>query len=373
MKPADDGAPAGADRLDVSVRRHAGADAGWDEFVERAPGGHHVQTTRWAEVKRTVGWGAVRVEVRRRGELVGGLQMLLRRVGSLGAVGFVPRGPVIADGAGAGIVHVVLDTLEPLARSERVLHLKVQPPAGAEAIVATLRGRGYRPSATETAPTATVLVDLDRDLDDIFAAMRTNTRRNIRRAVRSGIVVRVGDRRDIGVLHALLRATARRQRFAPYPETYYEAMWDQFSPAGHAHLLVAEHGGEPVSALFVIAFRDTALYKIGGWSGEARDARPNALMHWSGIEWAKHAGHRWYDLEGIDLAAARAVSQGREPPDSSMDGVTRFKLGFGGDVVIFPPALNHPGKGLAGRALRELAPGLERLSPIAARMLGRRG
>jgi len=253
-----------------------------------------------------------------------------------------------------------------------VLHLKVQPPAGADHTVATLRGRGYRPSTMETAPTATVLVDLDRDRDDIFAAMRTNTRRNVRRALRSGIVVRVGDRGDIGVLHALLRATARRQGFAPYPEGYYTAMWDQFSPSGHAHLLIAELGGEPVSALLLIAFRDTALYKIGGWSGEARDARPNALMHWSGIEWAKHGGHRWYDLEGIDLTAARAIAAGRQPPESALDGVSHFKLGFGGEVVIFPPALNHTGRGLAGRALRELAPGLERLSPIAARMLGRR-
>jgi lipid II:glycine glycyltransferase (peptidoglycan interpeptide bridge formation enzyme) len=371
VKPPDADARAGGDRLDVAIKAHDGFDKDWDALVESAPSGHHVQTTRWAEVKHTVGWRAARVEVRRRGQLVGGIQVLLRRLPGLGSVGFAPRGPVIADEAGAGIVHVVLDRLEDIARAERVLHLKVQPPAGGEDMVATLRGRGWRESAVETAPTATVLVDLDRDSDQIFAAMRTNMRRNVRRAVKSGVVVRVGTRADIAVLHGLVRATARRQRFAPYPERYYESMWDLFSPTGHAHLLVAERDGTPISAVLLIAFRDTALYKIGGWSGDAREARPNALMHWTAIEWAKDAGHRWYDLEGIDLDAARAVAGGGDLPED-VDGVSRFKLGFGGDVTIFPGALNHVGRGLAGRTVGELAPGLERLSPIAARMLGRR-
>lgn len=358
--------------MEVTIRPHRGLEPAWDALVARASGGHHVQTTRWAEVKRTVGWRAVRIEAVSGGELVGGLQLLLKRIGGLGSVGFVPRGPVIADGAGAGVLHLVLDGLEAVARTERVLHLKVQPPAGGEDIVATLRGRGYRDSGVETAPTATVLVDLDREREEILGAMRTNTRRNVRRAVRSDVVARVGSAADIGILHRLIRATADRQGFAPYPERYYRAMWDLFSPSGHAHLVVAEHGGEPISAMLLIAFRDTALYKIGGWSGAAREARPNELMHWSAIEWAQEAGHRWYDLEGIDVDVARALAGGREPPAAAMDGVSHFKLGFGGQVAIFPSAQNYAGRGVAGRALRELAPALERLSPIASRMLGRR-
>lgn len=372
MTPPEALSRAGGDRLEVAVRPHHGLDLGWDALVEQATGGHHVQTTRWAEVKRTVGWRAVRVEVLRQGELVGGCQLLLRRIGAFGSVGFVPRGPVIADGAGPDVVATALRALEAVTRSERVLYLKVQPPAGSEDIAATLRGRGYRKSAVETAPTATVLVDLRRDDDDILAGMRTNTRRNIRRALRSDLVVRSGAGSDITVLHELVRATARRQGFAPYPERYYQAMWDLFSGRGQAHLLVAERAGRPLSAMLLIAFRDTVLYKIGGWSGEAREARPNELMHWTAIEWAKRGGHRWYDLEGIDLPVARAIVDRTDPPPSPPDGVSHFKLGFGGTVAIFPPAHDYSGRGIAGRVVGELAPALERLSPIAARILGRR-
>jgi lipid II:glycine glycyltransferase (peptidoglycan interpeptide bridge formation enzyme) len=363
---------AGANRLEVAIRPDEGIDPRWDTLVERATGGHHVQTTSWAKVKRTVGWRAVRIEVLRQGELVGGCQLLLRKIGGVGSVGFVPRGPVIAEAAPPEVGAAALSGLEAAARSERVLYLKVQPPAGSEDMAATLRDRGYSESAVETAPTATVLVDLQRDAEDILAGMRTNTRRNIRRGLRSGVVVRSGDGADITMLHELVRATAQRQGFAPYPERYYQAMWDLFSRRGQAHLLVAEQAGMPLSAVLLIAFRHTVLYKIGGWSGEARETRPNELLHWEAIEWAKRAGHLWYDLEGIDLSAARAVVDGADPPSTPTDGVSHFKLGFGGTVAIFPPAYDHAGGGIAGRAVGALAPVLERLSPIAARILGRR-
>jgi FemAB family len=38
-------------------------DAQWDAFVASTPGGHHAQTSRWAQLKETIGWRAVRVAV----------------------------------------------------------------------------------------------------------------------------------------------------------------------------------------------------------------------------------------------------------------------------------------------------------------------
>ena len=35
-----------------------------DEFVATTPGGHHAQTSRWARVKRVLGWDAARLIVR---------------------------------------------------------------------------------------------------------------------------------------------------------------------------------------------------------------------------------------------------------------------------------------------------------------------
>ena len=53
-------------------------NAEWDAWVASAPGGHHLQTSRWAQVKALAGWRAVRVIVRADGRIAGGCQMLVR-------------------------------------------------------------------------------------------------------------------------------------------------------------------------------------------------------------------------------------------------------------------------------------------------------
>lgn len=356
---------------EVVVDSHVGVDPEWDAFVERSPGGHHVQTSRWADVKAVVGWRAARVVLRRQGAPVAGFQILARGPPSLASVGYVPRGPVVSDGAGPDVLDSTLDALERVVRRDRVIYLKVQPPAGREDIGACLLRRGHSESALELAPTATVRVDVGRSDDQLLAGMRTNTRRNIRKAQRAGVTVRAGGDADLPTLYRFIEATGRRQDFPPYPARYYEQMWRSFAPGGKAHLLVAERDGIPLSAVLLIAFGDTVIYKMGGWSGDAREARPNELVHWTAIGWAREHGHRWYDLEGIDLPAARAVLAGETPPETAQRGVSHFKLGFGGEVTIFPPAYDSGGRGLLGIAAGRVGPRLERAAPLAARALGR--
>src|SRR5437660_780880 len=80
-------------RISVSTSR---LDPEWDAFVDRAPGGHHLQTSLWAQVKATQGWWPIRLRLQRAGELVGGCQLLLRSVWK-GTIAYCPRGPVMAD------------------------------------------------------------------------------------------------------------------------------------------------------------------------------------------------------------------------------------------------------------------------------------
>jgi hypothetical protein len=69
-------------------------DDAWDAFVETAPGGHHVQTSRWGQVKAVLGWRAVRAIVRQDGEIVAGCQLLIRGAGPFGTLAFAPRSPL---------------------------------------------------------------------------------------------------------------------------------------------------------------------------------------------------------------------------------------------------------------------------------------
>jgi lipid II:glycine glycyltransferase (peptidoglycan interpeptide bridge formation enzyme) len=345
------------------------ADPDWDAFVARTPGGTYQQTSMWAETKSVLGWQPVRVGLRRHGELVGGFQLLLRRVLWAGAVAYLSRGPVVA-GRDREACDVLLGILDDLAREQRVLYLKVQPPPDRHDMVASLRARGFVESSEEVAPTITVRVDVGRQPEALLAAMRANARTNIRKAERLGVRIREGSEADLPGFARLIEATSRRQGFRADPPSYYERMWRTFAAHGHARLLIAEHDGVVHSGNLLLAFGDSVVYKAGGWSGTRSTIRPNELLHWTGMQWARERGHRWYDFGGVELSVGRALLTGASPAEID-DGVTKFKLGFGGELAGFPPAQDSLYRPLRG-ALHLLTPQVDRLLAVARRLQGRK-
>jgi lipid II:glycine glycyltransferase (peptidoglycan interpeptide bridge formation enzyme) len=342
----------------------------WDEWVAAAPGGHHLQSSGWGHVKAGTGWRATRFLLRRSGELVGGCQLLDRDIPVVGRIGYVPRGPVIAS-PGVDLVDSVLAALREHARRQRVAVVKIQPPVDRADLPPLLEARGLVASALHTAPAASVVVHVgpDRDEEAIFRGLRATTRRRVRQARKHGVTVRNGDADDLPVLQAIIEATARRQGFAPYPADYYRRLWAAFGTTGHARLLIAEHEGVPLSAVLLVAFGDTVIYKIGGLA-DVEGSPPGAseLTHWTGISWAHEAGYRYYDFEGIPLEIAQAMRDGKpvEPK-----GVAFFKLGFGGEPVVYPGTSDLLPEGLPGRALRYVLPRAERWRGVVHRLSGR--
>jgi lipid II:glycine glycyltransferase (peptidoglycan interpeptide bridge formation enzyme) len=110
---------------------------------------------------------------------------------------------------------------------------------------------------------------------------------------------------------------------------------------------------------------------MGAWSGSRTGLRPNELMHWHAIQWARERGYRYYDLDGIDEPAARAVLAGEELPESGKRGTTHFKLGLGGEVTLYPTAYDRSFHWLLVWPARIAAPRLDRFRSRAHRLLGR--
>ncbi len=343
----------------------------WDAFLAATPGGHHAQTSIWARVKAVLGWRAIRVVVRDGDRIVGGAQVLMRDLGRLGRVGFCPRGPVL-EPRDPQLVALLHRALIELGREERIRYLKVQPPDGHHELAPALRAHGWAPSAIEAAPTATVRVELSASEDELLAGMRPNNRRSVKQSLRKGLAVREGSEADFEAFGRILEATSRRQGFTPYPTDYYRTMWRLFADRASAALLLAELDGEILSSALLVGFGDTVTYKMGGWSGVKSRVRPNETIQFEGLRWAKGSGHRFYDFEGIHIDAARIVQSGGTLSDDA-HGVAFFKLGFGGDVAIFPGALDISPSPVLRPFVRAAAPHGDRLLGLAHRALGRGG
>ncbi|MEN6337657.1 MAG: GNAT family N-acetyltransferase [Phycisphaerales bacterium] len=315
-------------------------DPQWDRFVAETPGGHHVQTSLWGQVKAVLGWSAKRLVARQGDEIVAGAQVLCRQIPMVGGIGYVSAGPLLKYEEPA-LVESMFRELMHFSRNQRLQYVVVQPPTDSETIGGQLSSLGFTTSTVELLPTASLVTDLSPSVEDLLGQMRRQTRRNIAKGEESGITVREATREDLPLFCSLNAATCRRQNATQFCEDYFIRMWDVFEPAGYIRIFVAEYAGEPVSALMVIPFRDTVIAKVLGWSGQHGERRPNETLFWSTIQWAKTHGYRWFDMEGINRAGAVEVLNGRPLPEPLLKAPDFFKYGFGGKPVLLPESREY--------------------------------
>jgi hypothetical protein len=265
-----------------------------------------------------------------------------------------------------------------LGKANGVQYLVVYPPSGGGWMDRELVPRGLRPclDVIDSNYTATVCVDLQRSLDSMFTGMAKRRRTSVRAAERRGVTVRQGSAADLPVFDRLKDAHASRLGYDRRGQDYYEALWDVFAPRGHVALFLAQHEGEPVSAALAIPFGDTCYHLERPWSGEHGDLRPNELLEWEVLKWAKSEGYRFADLGGILRPNALAVLSGEGKPPH----LTRWeesKLAFGGQVTLLPegydyvysPVLRFAHRNAPPKVLRSVREFAER---VRARAWGRR-
>jgi lipid II:glycine glycyltransferase (peptidoglycan interpeptide bridge formation enzyme) len=328
------GAPSSAAETTASVST-AADDPEWDAFLGGRPGAYHAQASSWGRVKALSGWSASRVVLREGGGIVAGGQLFTKTLMRLGRAGYMPMGPVFPEER-VELTGRLLSEILALARSRGVQLLSVQPAFESASLDRCLTERGFRPSWLQLCPSATSVVDLSPGLDELLARCVHKTGKSIRRAEREGIAVREGGAADLSDFVRLHELTARRQKFLPYPKAYFTHMWEILKPREEIDLIVAEHGGEMVSALWLVAFGSTAYAKVLGWSGRLPEKRPNQALFWGAIRISKEKGRRTFDFEGIDRHGAEELLCGRPLPEKLRFSPDFLKIGFGGRIVLRP-------------------------------------
>lgn len=180
--------------VSVAVTRdpEPGTLAAWDALVRRIPDSDVAQLPAWADVRRAAGFKPLYVLAQRGDALVGGALVVTRRLPLVGAVGYVPYGPLIA--AEVGREKVVPALTIALARAARrpLKMLFVQPAQGDDDVSEELQRRGFRASDAGIAPGASLRLDLARDVEDLRAGLRRRLQRWTRTWPARGVMVRHG-------------------------------------------------------------------------------------------------------------------------------------------------------------------------------------
>lgn len=180
-------------------------------------------------------------------------------------------------------------------------------------------------------PRKTVIIDLHQPEDKILARMHDKTRYNIRLAERRGVEVTnfQFSTQNFQKFWDLLQETSRRDKFHTHPRIYFEKLLAARSNNFSNELFFAKYQGTILAAAIVNFYRgrtSIVTYLHGASSGAYREVMAPHLLHWRIIQEARKRGCQYYDLWGID--------------ERRWPGLTRFKLGFGGETIEHPPSVD---------------------------------
>ena len=321
----------------------------WRATLEQLPNPHLLQSWEWGQLKEQTDWHAERYIVEQKRKPVAAFQFLWRQLsGSMPVrVAYVPKGPVV-DWRDEKVVGATLEHIEQLAQRRGCIFVKIDPDVREDRtegprVLHTLHRREWCFSPEQIQFKNTAYTDLSGGEEAVLAAMKSKWRYNIRLAGRRGLSVRNCGMGELSTFYDLYAETGARDGFLIRPFDYYEPIWrsylnaqqDEPNPAGGA-LLLAEHADDhlPVAGLFLMRYGDRSWYFYGASSERHRRDMPNYLLQFEAMRWAMEQGCTCYDWWGAPTDL--------EDEEDSMQGVWRFKQGFGAEFAPHIGAWDFP-------------------------------
>src|SRR5215212_6288007 len=311
----------------------------WDPTLAEY-GGPAMQSWRWGESVQHFGYTVERVRVD--GPDGTGLAQIVFENLDHGIIAHIPRGPVIS-GEWLPVARELFEAVDELAARHGAVSVVVEPDGPLPPDAAYDELGFVAADQPHYSPARTVKVPL---LDDsaLLSQMRSGTRKDVRRGQRRGVQVTrhsSSDAAAMTALHELLQDTARRNEFEINDRSYYEDFMSVFGD--DAALLLAHLGETPVAGVIVFSALREGVAMFAGSSTEHRVAGATAYLQFEAMRWLRDQGCTRYDLWAIPAADPTPTDgQWQRSQGDNWQGIHHFKVGFGGDIVTYPPAWQRP-------------------------------
>jgi lipid II:glycine glycyltransferase (peptidoglycan interpeptide bridge formation enzyme) len=303
----------------------------YEEFVQRCPKGHFMQSRLWSKVKDSWKWQAV-IHRSPEGEIIGSMAVLIRKLPGLPyTIMYSPRGPV-CDISDKETFRALVDGARKLAQKHKAYVLKMDPDVKsdngdfirlAQQCGFKLTGGGKNFEGIQPRFVFRLPVE-GYDEESMLAHFHSKTRYNIRVAVKNGVEVKIQGKDALDDFHNIMMETGLRDRFVIRSKTYFANMLNAFGE--HARLYMAYYEGIPIAGTLAIHYGDKVWYLYGASSNSYREKMPNYLLQWEMIKWAIEKGCRIYDFRGVS---------GDLSESNPLYGLYRFKKGFNGELTEF--------------------------------------
>jgi len=149
----------------------------------------------------------------------------------------------------------------------------------------------------------------------LFDGLSSATRRNVRKAQQSGLVIGVETSEQAMRAYYRLHVGTRAKHGAPpQPESFFLNLWREWMIPGNGLVVVAKKQDKPVAAAVFLKCGDRAVYKFGASDESEQELRPSNGVMWEAIRALASSGCVSLDFGRTSLNGA---------------GLRRFKEGWG--------------------------------------------
>lgn len=158
-------------------------------------------------------------------------------------------------------------------------------------------------------------INLTDNPDKIFIHFKSNVRRNIRKAERSELSIKIDNSyegiKNYYKLHCLTR---KRHGIPPQPFHFFRNIYEHIITKGHGTIINAIYKNEVIATAVYLHFGHEVVYKFGASNKLYQHLRANNLIMWHAIQLFSNQGYNILNLGKTDL---------------ENEGLRRFKLSWG--------------------------------------------
>lgn len=303
----------------------------WDNIVKAHPEANFLQSPTWQKVNELIGDPAEIIQI---GEKAHAL--LIIRNAKRGRYLEIPCGPLL-DWQDTKLASTLFSKIIHFAKQHHCVFIRLRPQLkNTPENLQKLQALKLKPAPMHLAAEHTVIIDLSPSLDILLNNMRRQTRYEIRKSQKQGIIVETSTDPEIfREFHQVQSATAKRQNFVPPSQKLLLAEHQAFEK--NAIIYTAKIDRQPIAyGLILISGHEADYYEAASTPLNRQHPGAYAII-WQAINDLKKQGIKRFNLWGIAP---------KNQPHHRYAGVTTFKTGFGGDIVEYVPAhdfiINHP-------------------------------
>ncbi len=163
-------------------------------------------------------------------------------------------------------------------------------------------------------------LNLLQDEQENYSKFKSSTKRNIRKAIKEGVEIKVCNTLDsVKEFYGLNCITRKMHGLPPQPYFFFRKIFDHIISKNLGIVVLASYKGKTIAGAVYFHFGEKAIYKYGASEWRFQQLRANNLVMWSAIQWYCQNGYK-------------SLSFGRTDHDHK--GLMQFKNGWGAEEKI---------------------------------------